>query len=97
MNLNKNFQPIQCTSSDDINITQNGEILSRRFEDIYFFPKKGAEETEEIETEKKGREEREGEKQEAEKREKKEEKEKDQERRNSEYNPTDCLRIHCYY
>tara|TARA_B100002019_G_scaffold193130_1_gene167139 strand:- start:1617 stop:3713 length:2097 start_codon:yes stop_codon:yes gene_type:complete len=45
MNLNKNFQPIQCTSSDDINITQNGEILSRRFEDIYFFPKKGAEET----------------------------------------------------
>ena len=46
MNLNKNFQPIECTKIEDIKISDSGEIISKNFNDIYFYPNKGSEETE---------------------------------------------------
>lgn len=45
MTLAANQQVIECTSSDQLFIDRNGGLRSIRFDDIYFHPKSGAEES----------------------------------------------------
>lgn len=45
MSLASNNQPIQCTTSEQLFIDEKGGLRSRRFDDIYFHAKQGAEES----------------------------------------------------
>lgn len=48
MSLATHNQAIQCTTADQLFIDDKGGLRSTRFDDIYFYPNKGAEETQHV-------------------------------------------------
>ena len=45
MSLAEHHAPIVCTSSTDLQINERGGLRSKRFDDFYFLPNKGLEES----------------------------------------------------